>query len=607
MRSYLTKARIVVAALVAATLVAATLVVVEAQTGAIRGLLGEARPIAGFPNDNDTGVPAGTTLTAYSGACTITTANTVIDSKTVDNCPSGLVINASGVSISKSRVNTSITTSGNLAYSLIIQDSEVNAGAVDAAAVGSTNLSLYRNEITGGKYSVACSTNCALHDNWLHGQRRPTETSGAGWALAALFSSGPPSGRALALTAVRNTLACDLSTTSAGGCTTVVEMYGASGAITQATIQANLIRSGTGLSTCLRGGDKVGEAFPTAAGVTVRDNVFERGSSGTCASSGPATGFDSAGAGNVWAGNTYDNGTTVSAPTAGGSTPSPTGTAPAPSTGWPDATNTGVPSGTVLTNYTGSCVITTDNIVISAKTVNCVTEGVSIQGTNVQFVNSKINGIIRMDPDNPAYDNWTFSLTDSEVDGGAIQQAAICCGNMDLLRVNAHGGQTGAQCEVSDYCTIQDSWLHGQYLPPDQPWHLGGFLSDGTAGSACIRLWCIELIHNTIHCDHAINALDEGCSGDVQLIPNFAKIQKVRIFNNYLRANTDLAYCTFGGDKSDSPYNGATEVVYRDNVFERGATNKCGAFGPWTDFNINGVGNVWVNNTYDDGVAIPGS
>ena len=28
-------------------------------------------------------------------------------------------------------------------------------------------------------------------------------------------------------------------------------------------------------------------------------------------------------------------------------------------------------------------------------------------------------------------------------------------------------------------CLVQDSYLHGQYLPPDEPWHLGGFLSDG--------------------------------------------------------------------------------------------------------------------------------
>lgn len=36
-----------------------------------------------FPGPSNTGVPAGTTLSDYTGPCTITTADTVIDSKTV--------------------------------------------------------------------------------------------------------------------------------------------------------------------------------------------------------------------------------------------------------------------------------------------------------------------------------------------------------------------------------------------------------------------------------------------------------------------------------------------------------------------------------------------
>lgn len=37
-----------------------------------------------FPGPNNTGVPAGTQLTAYTGSCVITTPNTVIDKKIVD-------------------------------------------------------------------------------------------------------------------------------------------------------------------------------------------------------------------------------------------------------------------------------------------------------------------------------------------------------------------------------------------------------------------------------------------------------------------------------------------------------------------------------------------
>ena len=55
-----------------------------------------------WPYEGNTGVPAGTTLTTYSGPCTITVDNTVIDSKTV-NC--SLFIEAENVTITKSQIN----------------------------------------------------------------------------------------------------------------------------------------------------------------------------------------------------------------------------------------------------------------------------------------------------------------------------------------------------------------------------------------------------------------------------------------------------------------------------------------------------------------------
>ena len=50
--------------------------------------------------------------------------------------------------------------------------------------------------------------------------------------------------------------------------------------------------------------------------------------------------------------------------------PSPTTTTPPPATTWPGAANTGVPDGTVLTAYTGSCTITAPSTIV-AKTIRC--------------------------------------------------------------------------------------------------------------------------------------------------------------------------------------------------------------------------------------------
>ena len=63
---------------------------------------------SGYPGASNTGVPTGMSLGAYSGPCTITAANTVIDAKTV-SCK--LLIRGKGVVIKRSKVNSPIDTS----------------------------------------------------------------------------------------------------------------------------------------------------------------------------------------------------------------------------------------------------------------------------------------------------------------------------------------------------------------------------------------------------------------------------------------------------------------------------------------------------------------
>lgn len=297
---------------------------------------------------------------------------------------------------------------------------------------------------------------------------------------------------------------------------------------------------------------------------------------------------------------------TAASPSPTTATPSPTPTAasPSPTTGWPNATNTGVPAGTTLTSYTGPCTITTPGTVIDAKTIDC---DVVVQAAGVSITRSKVNGQIALDTDNPSSSGWSITVTDSEVDPGVVQYAAICCGNMTLRRVNSHGGVTSVQCEEkSTHCKVTDSWLHGQGLPENAVWHLGGFLSDGTLGAGCSGTWCIELDHNTVVCDHPVNNVQEGCTGDINLIPNFATISKVRVHNNYLGANTGSAFCTYGGERPDSPYPHADHVTYQDNVFQHGTNRLCAAYGPVNAFNVDGTGNVWINNTWDDdGTVVP--
>jgi hypothetical protein len=288
-----------------------------------------------------------------------------------------------------------------------------------------------------------------------------------------------------------------------------------------------------------------------------------------------------------------DTGTPVDSGSTGDSTaPGVDASGPA---GWPNASNTGVPAGTVLQPYGGSCTISADNTVIDGKSLQC---DLVIHAANVMIKNSKINGLVFLDTDLADSARWSFTLQDSEVDGGQEQRAVVSTGNMTVLRANIHGGITAVQCEEKNVsCRVQDSWLHGQYIPDDAPWHLGGFLSDGGGN--------IQLIHNHVVCDHPANSVGEGCTGDINLIPNFATVSGVLIENNLLGANAGSAYCTYGGEKSTSPYPHADHVVYKNNVFQRGENRKCADYGPVTGFNVNGVGNQWLNNTWDDGTPVP--
>jgi dihydroxyacetone kinase DhaKLM complex PTS-EIIA-like component DhaM len=287
----------------------------------------------------------------------------------------------------------------------------------------------------------------------------------------------------------------------------------------------------------------------------------------------------------------------------GGTTPTPgcTGTANhvaggADGTGtcWPGPNNTGVPSGTTLTTYTGPCVVTTATT-IDAKTINC--NPLEIQA-KVTITRSKVNGQVYIDSDNAATSynlNWSLIMSDSEVNvSQIIQEPAVFEGAMTLTRDNIHGGITSVQCgDKAAQCIIQDSWLHGQLMPQNVDWHLGGFHSIGGTN--------YNLTHNTVVCDTPVNNVGGGCSGDIVFIPNGIPISHGLVQHNLMGASTSLSYCLYGGDKQGM---NATYMTFKDNIFQRGTNNKCGDYGPVAGTSASNTGNVWTNNTWSNGGAV---
>ena len=272
-------------------------------------------------------------------------------------------------------------------------------------------------------------------------------------------------------------------------------------------------------------------------------------------------------------------------------TKSPVAPAPAPSApttaAYPNSSNTGVPSGTTLSPYTGSCVIKTAGVVIDSKTVNC---DLTIQAANVVIKNSVINGTVADDENSTGY---SFSITDSEVRVGNRPATGIGATNFTVRGVEVTGGNRSINCWIN--CTITDSYVHGQFKDSSGTYHESG-IRMGLGGT---------IVHNTIACDAPDVPPDAGCSAGLTGYGDFAAVKDMLVQNNMFAATTG-GTCAYGGSSAGKPYsNGASNIRFIGNVFAHGTSGKCGVWFAITDFDKSAPGNVWQNNTWDDGKAVP--
>jgi hypothetical protein len=241
--------------------------------------------------------------------------------------------------------------------------------------------------------------------------------------------------------------------------------------------------------------------------------------------------------------------------------------------------------------------------VIDSKIVNSGLDIVAGNGTHsastpcVTIKNSRIMGNI--DTSYAGQNHGPLVITDSEL---AIPTpndntfAGLTQSNWYAWRINIHGARTNAQCD--GYCELHDSWLHDNYyLSPN---HLGGFLSNGNYGAPMV------LDHNSLVCNLANPAAADGlagCSGDINLFGDFSAITNVTVTNNILRSSDDASYCAYTGAGITKPYPVGTNLVWKNNVFERGANRKCASNGAVAGWDYN-AGNIWSGNTWDDGTPI---
>ena len=112
------------------------------------------------------------------------------------------------------------------------------------------------------------------------------------------------------------------------------------------------------------------------------------------------------------------------------------------------------------------------------------------------------------------------------------------------------------------------------------------------------------LRHNTITCDGPRTPPGSGCSAGLTGYGGFAPVQDNLIEGNLFIGGTS-SFCAFGGSSDGKQFSdGARDIRFIDNMFERGPTGKCGNLGAISGFDASAPGNVWKGNTWDDGTPL---
>ncbi|MDQ0322172.1 Ca2+-binding RTX toxin-like protein [Pararhizobium capsulatum DSM 1112] len=234
----------------------------------------------------------------------------------------------------------------------------------------------------------------------------------------------------------------------------------------------------------------------------------------------------------------------------------------AATSGFPDASNTGVASGTVMTKYTGSYHVTQDNAVISNLEVH---GDIVIEAKNVTLKNVKLVSDTEWHALRVMDDATGFTLQDSEIDGvGGTVNAIYGFGT--FLRNNLHDVENGIN--VIGPSVIKDNYIHDMRGGSEA--HYDGIEINGGNN--------IDIIHNTV-----IN--DYSQTSAIMLDNYFGGLSNITVDGNRLV--------------------GGGYTVYLDDRFGGGAvddssikiTNNQIGDGYWGDFSLYGNKPVLSGNT----------
>jgi hypothetical protein len=178
------------------------------------------------------------------------------------------------------------------------------------------------------------------------------------------------------------------------------------------------------------------------------------------------------------------------------SSPPPT---PAPSSGKPGPSNTGVPAGTKLKRHDGNMIITKAGATYDALDIHGF---VTIKAPNVTIKRSIIRGGVESKTNvgvvtNVSSNGTNFLLQDSEIVPAhpSVYIDGIKGWNYTLNRVDIHGTVDTAKV-FGNNATIKNSWLHGTVYYAHDPYQGGGHTHND--GVQVLSGTNIHIVHNTI-------------------------------------------------------------------------------------------------------------
>lgn len=231
--------------------------------------------------------------------------------------------------------------------------------------------------------------------------------------------------------------------------------------------------------------------------------------------------------------------------------------------GYPDETNTGVPTGTVLSN-SGSITVTQNGAVI--QNLN-VTGQIIIRANNVTIKNTRVTSgdYYPIDHNNG---NTGLIIEDSEIIGtNSNVTASVSFDNYTLRRVNVHGGADGLKGNTN--VVVEDSYIHD--LSVGQDTHNDGFQATGGSG--------VTLRHNTFKL-----STTPGTSACIQMGNEWGPNDNWLVTDNLID----------GGGWSINASASGSNRVFTNNRFTRNA-----GYGPGSV-----PGSTWTGNFYDDNGAV---